>query len=141
MKKIMLSLLCIFCVIILSGCNSNESKKLAKKITNENLVFVEKQKNICDTELQIENKITLRTEKDSNEKHIAEYQYYDCGDGVVYMTLSNGTYTLNDNKIKFIDQYNKEYVFTITGKDEITLIDETSKETRKFKLQVSTKEK
>lgn len=141
MKKIFLILIGVFCIVILGGCGTNSIDKLTDRITKEDLTFIEEQKSICDTELNVENKLILKKEKDSDKSYKGEYQYYDCGDNSVYMTLSNGTYTLNDNKIKFIDQYNKEYVFTITGKDEITLIDETSKETRKFKLQVSTKEK
>lgn len=136
MKTFFCGFISIVLIITLSACGSSS---LDKRITKEELVFVQEEKSVCDTELTVENKIVLKSSKDSNNKYIGEYQLYDCGDGAVYMTLSNGTYTLKNNTISFLDQYNQEYNFKITGKKEITLLDKSGKELKKFKLQVSTK--
>lgn len=134
MKKGILSLVSVFSILVLVGCGSNGADKLVEKVTKENLTFIQEQKQVCDTELTVENKIILKKDKDSDNNYTGEYQFYDCGDGAVYMTLSNGTYKIDGKTIKFKDQYNQEFTFKVTGKEEIVQLDENEKVVKTFKL-------
>ena len=138
MKKGILSFISVFLILVLVGCGSNGADKLTKRITEENLVFVQEQKQVCDTELTIENKIILNKDKDADKNYTGEYQFYDCGDGAVYMTLSSGTYEIDGKTIKFKDQYNQEYIFKVTGKEEIVQLDKDENVVKTFKLSETT---
>jgi len=130
MKKIIL----VLCCILLTCACDNGKSKLKNKLTKQTLTFVNTVENVCDTELDVENIIVLSKEKDSEGKYTGTYELYDCGEGAIYMTIGRGTYSVDDYKISFIDQYNNTLTFNIKSKDTIAKLDDSNKEEKTFKV-------
>lgn len=135
MKKVFLLLVVLF----IAGCGNSKSD-LIEKVTKEDLRFAESMENICDTTLEVENELILSKEKDESGKYKFSYVVYDCGDGAVYMTESEGTYSIKEDVVTLTDAYDNKYKFKIKSKDSIVQINE-DKEVRTLKLSdKSTKE-
>lgn len=129
MKKIVLVLI----LVLVTACGGSKSD-LINKMTKEDLIFKQEIKNICDTTLEVENKLVLSKEKNDNGDYIGSYLIYDCGDGAVYMTENEGTYKVDGETVIFLDVYQNQYKFKVDSKDTVIQLDENKNEVRTLKL-------
>ena len=133
-KKIIILL--VMASIILVGCGCSKKKEVVKPEEEKEEITLKlgdkeqtyKGKSMTCGGHEIQSNVVFSDEKDENGNYKGSYEFYECNDNNVNLQTAEGTYSVDDLEITFIDSYEQQLIFEATDDDTIELKNGSSKE-------------
>ena len=127
MKKYVIILLVVISLMLV-GCGSKKVETPKQEETKEEINlklgsqgYTFNGESITCGSHQIQSNVVFSNEKDTDGRYKGSYELYECNEGNVNLQVAEGSYSVDDLEVTFIDSYGQKLDFEITDNDTIVL--------------------